>query len=145
ELLRSGGTPPVDLLLTFGSGLRKLEELRFVLEERNFRQSAALTLVGLVATGLFGYSSVRAAVSPALTDAGSRFVTVGMAVAGAVLLVAGLRDMASGPGEERLRAWGQRLAGNGVARWRDVYSSADPVPNGALLGDGDHPESIEVT
>jgi hypothetical protein len=119
------------LLLTFGSGLRKLDELRRLLGHGgSLRRSALLTLAGLV---VFTLSVLGIVVEVTGRDLDT---TVGLlalyAVIGGVLLVAGLADLIADPSRGELRWWIERFERTGV-RWRDCAASADPVPNGVLL------------
>jgi len=119
------------LLLTFGSGLRKLDELRRLLGPGvSLRRSALLTLAGLVVFTLSVLAIAVEATGPNLDT------TVGVlavyAIVGGVLLVAGLADLIADPSPGELRWWIGIFKQTGV-RWRDYAASADPVPNGALL------------
>lgn len=136
----------VELLITFGSGLRKLEELA------DARRSNAVVRGALV--GLFGL--VAAAVTIAVTPAVAYQVVAGpasavdlvvLAVVGAVatlVAIAGIQDFVHARGPSSLRSIADCLRKNSI-QWEDVYSSADPVPNGPVQDDGaPPPNSTEI-
>lgn len=118
-------------LITFGSGLRKLDELRQLLGPgESLRVSGLVTLVGLAVFALGGLGSLLVLITPAGTA--SLLLTLLVAAFGASVAVAGLRDfMASRPSGE-LTWWIERLRGSGL-RWWDLVASADPVSNGPLI------------
>lgn len=131
------------LLLTFGSGLRKLDELRHLLGPGvSLRRSALLTLAGLLLFTLSVLGIVVKVTGPDLhTTVG---VLVLYAIIGGVLLVAGLADLIADPSHGELKRWIGILKRTGV-RWRDYAASADPVPNGALLDEhGPFPKHVTV-
>jgi hypothetical protein len=123
------------LLFTFGSGLRKLEELKHIVANGGrFKRAAALTLVGLFLTPLGGFVLFRFATAETidLSDPSAIAIFVAEAMIGIALLVAGLLDFVRGTGVDGARAAGTSLAGTGM-RWVDCYSTSDPVPNGATF------------
>jgi hypothetical protein len=131
------------LLLTFGSGLRKLDELRHLLGPGvSLRRSALLTLAGLL---LFTLSVLGIVVKVTGPDPDTTVgVLVLYAIIGGVLLVAGLADLIADPSHGELKRWIGILKRTGV-RWRDHAASADPVPNGALLDEhGPFPKHVTV-
>ena len=133
-------------LITFGSGLRKLEELVELRQSNTFVRGAALTLVGLVLTAFVGVSLPQ--VLPEVV-AGTRSLAEmwwmgAYLLTGLPLLVGGIRDFVSSSEPQRIRELIQLLSDQEI-EWTDLYASADPVPNGQLH---DHaelpPRSIQV-
>lgn len=155
DALSEAPPPNLRLLLTFGSGMRKLEELRNLLGRGGYLQKAmGLTLAGLVAGALYGWFVFRAAFgrlgdAAAARDAAAAvhevfevLMTVPFALGGLVLVAAGLWDLLEGMDLAALRRKIDRFARWGV-RWVDCFATKDPVPNGPLLDDGPAAE-IEV-
>lgn len=127
--LRSQVPGQVKVLVTFGSGLRKLEELQdaegtsvaaglFLLAAATWGASATLFWWGngwALAMGLFGLAC--------FVGAGARFIQ-------------GSDDPRL---RERLTSVRQKLPG--PDSWTDYFASADPVPNGPLF---DEPDLVSV-
>jgi hypothetical protein len=134
-----------ELLITFGSGLRKLEELADV-RRRNGAVGALVGLAGLVV------AAVTIAVMPAVAyqvvaGAASAVDLVVLAIVGGLatlVAVGGIQDFVHARGPFSLRSIADDLGRNRV-QWEDVYSSADPVPNGPVQDDGAAPpNSTEI-
>ncbi len=144
-------SPPrnLRLLITFGSGMRKLEELRNLAGPGSYRLKAmALTLGGLLGGALYSWVLLRA-LAQFVAGAAARDATqavhevFGMlaflpfAVGGFALVAAGLADLLEGMELPGLHRRIDNFARSGV-RWVDCYATHDPVPNGPLL-DRPHP------
>ena len=141
EAVRFDPHPKLKLLFTFGSGLRKLEELRHIVEHgRRYRSAAGLALAGLVFAQLPVVALVRAWLARRSLDVGDDLAGLAILAAeglvGVAFLVAGLRDFVRGTGAPAVREIGSRLAAMGI-RWVDCYASADPVPNGPIFDTAD--------
>lgn len=126
---RAGGQ--LRQVLTLGSGLRKLDELRRLLgPHEHFRRSALLTLLG---AGVFTFSTLGLALSAGGADGWADVLLLAVyATVGLGLLVAGMLDMIGGAEAKELEWWVTQLQRTGVA-WTDYVASADPVPNGPLF------------
>jgi hypothetical protein len=114
--------PPIDLLITFGSGLRKLFELR------KTRSTLHLTLGWLVVFG-FTLDLISIFVSP-----GASPFSVAMRVGGLALAIAGIGPifmLVTSDSPELINkvneSWRHSLT------WEDFYASHDPVSNGKLF------------
>jgi hypothetical protein len=132
EAVRPSRPENLRLLFTFGSGLRKLEELRHIVSNGGrFKRAAALTLVGLFLTPLGGLVLFRLVTADTvdLSDPSALVIFIAETAIGIALLVAGLLDFVHGTGIDGARAAGTSLAHTGM-RWVDCYSTSDPVPNG---------------
>lgn len=132
------GTRPANLalLFTFGSGLRKLLELKEIVSHgRRFKRAAALTLLGAVLTPLFATGLVRLVIVGQSDVSDPWFVPMLLAegIVSAGLLLFGLFDFVQGFGKDVTLKAAETLAHTGV-RWVDCYSAADPVPNGPTFG-----------
>jgi hypothetical protein len=120
------------LLFTFGSGLKKLEQLKHASKNRSYVNAAvgthiALLIVVLFIIGLFleqGYGIT---------------LTVGAVVA-LLVLVAGLFDLVRKIQLNDLDKWIKKLTKKRTIEWVDCYAAADPVSSGLLL---DQPEVDE--
>jgi fumarate reductase subunit D len=142
----SAGSSTAGLLITFGSGLRKLEELDDARRRGRLLQGAMLSVAGLFLAGLMisaapqvAYQAYRGSASPA-----SLLTLLALAAAGIAIGIAGLQDFIHATEPTSLTVITTHLALRGV-QWEDVYSSADPVPNGTLHDDGrTPPNSTEV-
>ena len=122
----------VRLVFTFGSGLRKLEELRELMERgKSFASSALTTSLALPLLVLFVALPIRSLIIGEQVEA--RLWLYGLlATLGASTVVAiGLRDHLRGIDLPGMKRWVERLGRTGL--WTDCYSTADPVPNGPIL------------
>lgn len=133
EAVEDGADERLKLLVTFGSGLQKLDELRYVMAHRPFQLAAGLTLVGMLFT-------IAGAWATAIELSGSQGMAVVGAfdvwfllIFGAVLLLAGLKDLISGVDTGLT----DRILRPQPFEWLDIHASADPVPNGPLIDKGD--------
>jgi hypothetical protein len=130
-MLRSSVPLQFRVLLTFGSGLRKLEELRTA----TTNQSVA----GFMA--VIGALIVISALSP--FPASPIWLRIVAGTVGVVPLIAGLMFATTEFVDEELARWTGLLSEASVT-WEDYYASSDPVPNGPLF-DADNPLlSVEV-
>jgi hypothetical protein len=125
-------------LITFGSGLRKLEELRQL--DKSGKKLGYATIAGaavaLVGLNLLGVLPIE----PILTDApalgwGGLFI-------GFLFWVGDMADSARGlhfrtEDFRPSRRFGKRL------RWYDFYASSDPVPNGPLFDADETPDYLK--
>jgi hypothetical protein len=124
------------LLITFGSGLRKLEELEELRNRPSFRRGAALAVAGLVvgtlATAMLpNWFVLRRQGLGSWESLVSLLIYAGI---GWTLFVAGIRDFVHGPEPKRLRELGETLKAT-LTGWTDLHASADPVSNGPLHED----------
>jgi hypothetical protein len=146
QVLSAAESSTAGLLITFGSGLRKLEELDDARRRGGLLQGAMLSAAGLFLAGLMlsaapqvAYQVYRGSASPA-----SLVTLLALVAAGIVIGIAGLQDFIHATEPTSLAFITVRLAARDV-QWEDVYSSADPVPNGTLHDDGrTPPDSTEV-
>jgi len=135
------------LLITFGSGLRKLEELDAIREEPWISRGAWFT-VGSIVFAAITVTAAPAVIMQALERTASPVSVLGVFSIGAVAIIIatlGLFDLLKPADPANLKAIVQKLSRPGID-WTDLYASADPVPNGALQDDSaTPPHSIEVT
>lgn len=147
EAIRGQRPEKLELLLTFGSGLRKLEELReFLRAGRSFGRSAALTLIGLgcAAPALFSLGMAGLGFMSETPEPLDLAIVGLWSIVGTSLVLTGLWDLVSGLDARQLSRWSQLLGASGL-QWVDYYASADPVPNGPLFDSGERPpDSVEV-
>lgn len=134
--LQRGVPNHLRLLFTFGSGLKKLEQLRYLLESgESLRRSSIFTIIALpsFAIGLAWFVLLPFASSEAHTQLWRSIpLMLGWTVVFGVVAVAGLRDYVKPNVPDRLRRWLARLRELPFA-WVDSYATADPVSNGVLM------------
>jgi hypothetical protein len=119
--LRSSVPPAVKTLLTFGSGLRKLEELRLAETSKEFT------------AGIFSFLGVLlAVVAIVLLAKGGTVWFVVVIFSALILLAGGAAQALKGIGDAEVSYWAKLFKDRPIA-WEDYYASADPVPNGPLL------------
>jgi hypothetical protein len=131
--LKEGVPSKLKLLFTFGSGLKKLEQLKYVLSSgRSYVISSFLTLVALL---IFSVSLTWFIALPFMNEHVNPYnlLTVGgyLLVSG-IFLTAGVLDYVRSldlPAD--LQRWTDRL--RGMLDWVDCFASADPVSNGILV------------
>jgi hypothetical protein len=148
RLLRDGTSPPVDLFVSVGSGIAKIELLRYQQDndEGVFKYCAlsaplaALAWLAYWRLSALGFTGVKLW-SPVLIMA---IVAMSMALATYASILHALSAFRRGPAAERLR-----LAPEHRARtsWIDIHSTHDPVPNGPVTrllpaGGGDFGEAL---
>ena len=134
------------LLITFGSGLRKLEELDEVRQRKGLLEGALAAVLGLFVASLallyaplMAYQVLQGTASPT-----SAVVLLALALGGVVIGVSGLQDFFHAREPFKLTPMTVDLYARGV-RWEDVYSSVDPVSNGPVRDDPNQPpNSTEV-
>jgi hypothetical protein len=135
------------LLITFGSGLRKVEELEAVRDEAWMTRGAWLTVAGIVFTAI-AVTAAPVVIVQALKDHAapvSVLSVLGMGAVAALIAALGLVELLRPADPANLKAIVTKLRRDGID-WIDLYASADPVPNGALHDDsGIPPHAIEVT
>jgi hypothetical protein len=147
EAIRRGAPRSLRRFLSFGSGLRKLQELRQTMDGvPTYRRAGLLALAGmamvavalghLIGAGVPGlawltWPPAGPWVVPALT-AGLAALGVGI---GASWSAFDLRDV---------RLWGESFT-PGQLVWEDYYAHGDPVPNGPLFDDDEDQERLEET
>jgi len=149
QALKEAIPEKLKLLVTFGSGLKKLEELKRVAAlGGSYESSAVWTLVALiffavsVAWFVVGAGTIIRDPSRYLGQVGAVLL---WGLVSAALLWAGLKDHVRGIELPDLRRWIARLASSGVD-WTDCYASDDPVSNGILIDDQRvRDRSIEIT
>ena len=130
EALRAGRPGNLRLLLTLGSGLRKLEELRQLLGRGgHLQRGVKLTLGALVVAPFYAWLVAR---MPPPLDVRAWVVFFILPAIGLGLVAEGLRDLAGGMDVGDLRRRVQHFGRSGV-RWVDCHAAKDPVPNGPLL------------
>ena len=142
-VLRESRPHEVVEIVTFGSGLQKLEML---MQEATIRATkwgwialGGLFLFGLSVQQLVQFQFQYPAawyewVSGPQTDA-----IIGMIVRliiGLLLMVVGFMALIQGVPLIHVEFWEEQIRRLGV-KWRDYYGSADPVPNGPLFGEGE--------
>lgn len=149
EALRGSHPGNLRLLLTLGSGLRKLEEVRNLLGRGGYLQRATrLTLGGLAVGVLYAWVLLRATASDgfaagrngpdaAASPLGEWLMFATYAAVGFGLVAAGLWDLVQGMDVGYLRERVRRFGSSGL-RWVDCYAAKDPVPNGPLLYPPEH-------
>src|SRR5262249_23417448 len=131
--LRGSIPPELRLLFTFGSGLRKLEELRELMKTgASFSFSALMTLVALALFLVSGAWITSVAITGARVNPDSSLFVVIFALGSLAVCIAGIRDHLRGVELDELTRWVRWLEARGV-RWMDCYASADPVPNGIVV------------
>ena len=129
----SGSVSGNPMLLTFGSGLRKLEELGAARRHRGVLNGALLTVVSLligavtvVLTAPVVETAMQGKASPASVG-----TLVVLALTSLLIGIAGIQDFLNAYEPTRLTNLTVSLIAH-TFKWRDIYSSADPVPNGRL-------------
>jgi hypothetical protein len=128
------GSPPsnIRLLLTFGSGLGKLEELlRMKLSTEPVKVIARLIPLVFLSVALFGYILYEGA--DQLSELAAVFAAIMvLSAVVAVVLIARAHWETFDHWAKDLRLDARRPG----LRWIDVYASHDPVPNGPLVPRG---------
>jgi hypothetical protein len=121
----------IRLIVTFGSGLAKLEALTENRRSRRDFTDSPYQIVAFIGVPL-------AAITVLLLSFGGISPRYGgivaLAIAAVILLLMGLMTLSdTSRGPERLfEEWGRRL-GELDIHWIDVYASSDPVPGGPLV------------
>jgi hypothetical protein len=118
------------LLFTFGSGLKKLEQLEHSRSERTYLLSANATLIALLVFVLFLASFVLGVMKHPFAP--SPTASVIMMFVALVFLVAGILDDIREINLPHLQRWIQQLKKTPV-EWVDCFATADPVSNGLLF------------
>jgi hypothetical protein len=134
--LQRGVPNHLRLLFTFGSGLKKLEQLRYLLESGDsLRRSSILTIIALplCAVGLAWFVLLPLAYSERHNTQLWRGIPMMLSwtVVFGLIAFAGLRDYVKPIVPNGLRRWLARLRELPFA-WVDSYATADPVSNGGL-------------
>ena len=137
QALRESIPTKLKLFFTFGSGLKKLEELKQIAaRDGSHERSAALTLVALLLFSImvwwFAYGATTIVRDP-LRYMGGASAVLFVLIISLVMLWAGLRDHVRGIALPDLGRWIKRLTAE--TSWIDCYASDDPVSNGMLLND----------
>jgi hypothetical protein len=122
------------LLFTFGSGLKKLEQLEYIRSSGgSYIRSALYTLIALLFFGLWFSILVSLAVKGQLAQS---YVTTGLTTAyalfGLAFLGAGVFDHLRAIDLPNVQRWVQRLKKSHIG-WVDCFAAADPVSAGYLL------------
>jgi uncharacterized membrane protein len=122
------------LLFTFGSGLKKLEQLEHIrLSGGTYLRSAFVTLVAMLVLGLLLALSALAVMKPSFAPSPAAIVIMlVIAVVALVYVVVGIRDHVREIKLPRLQRWIERLKETPV-EWVDCFATADPVSNGLLF------------
>jgi hypothetical protein len=126
----------VKLLITFGSGLRKLQDLTDLKTSGSWRKGALFTALGLVGVllGIMYFAAVLTRDDPRPVEIGGVIAVLFWVVLGLLVLGAGVVDFVRVPDPAKVRDLANWFARAGVA-WQDIYASADPVPNGRVHED----------
>lgn len=139
EIVRSDPLSQCDYLLTFGSGLRKLTEIRDAVRAPGQRWLWATSCVALGASVTYYYLLQHFEV---LSRDIYYWTGIGTATVLILLAMTSMWRRKSGKHTDRKKQWiadqqaylsRYRLPQPNRVRWLDQYASADPVPNGALL------------
>ena len=125
------------LLFTFGSGLKKLEQLKYLLSSGHpYLRSGVFTLIALP---IFSFVLLWFAMFPVMyrpEDATRLFgqipIMLGWLLASLVFLIAGLGDYVRGFDVSDLQRWTKRLT-KMPFDWVDCFAAADPVSDGILI------------
>jgi hypothetical protein len=133
-----------DRLVTFGSGLRKLEELSHLRREGAYKRPAWLALGGVVVVGfaLLGFFGGLAEVRAGRAGEASAVISALLLVVGIGLTSGGVGLLLTSSDPTSLRQFQQAFRSRSLSRkfrWVDIYSSHDPVPNGALFSTDPEP------
>jgi pimeloyl-ACP methyl ester carboxylesterase len=139
-----------DRLITFGSGLRKLEELAHLRRERHYGVPATIALVGVIFVGVALLAFVGGLTDLLPGRSGQASVLAGaiVSVMGALAVSWGLGGLLTTEVPGTLRKFQQVfrrrvVEGNSKEEdqfaWLDLYSSHDPVSNGALFSTDQDP------
>ncbi len=125
----------LDLLITLGSGVRKLEEMRRICGNLNDRswQYAPIALLGPIAL----LALISGITGGTISAASVGILTFMLLIAG--LAVSGLAHGTANSELERSTAKLQALE----LKWDDYFASADPVPNGNII-ERDYPHAVPV-
>ena len=126
-LLRQGVPERLKMLVTFGSGLRKLEELRQLQKADAAKQARVATAGILVSLG-----TVLALLSGWSQLSGWAIVAL---IWSLTAVSASVYFMGKGHASPELKWWTSVFKSLDV-KWLDFYASADPVPNGPLWDEG---------
>jgi hypothetical protein len=125
--------PNLRVLFTFGSGLKKLEQLEDIIRPSGdtYLRSAFLTLMVMLSFFLLLVLSVLEVMkqSPSYAAIGIMLILACLALA---YLVAGIRDHVREINLPRLKRWIKDLKETPV-EWMDCFATADPVSNGLLF------------
>jgi hypothetical protein len=117
-------------LVTFGSGLLKLDQLSRMNDPRNPGSETILGFLAFHACGpLLGILTVSLGLVKG-PGYGAWYIVFMAALALFVALLFLVGAMIEDTG--KLQAWGLSLKARGI-KWCDFYASADPVPNGPLV------------
>jgi hypothetical protein len=131
--------PKVHLLVTFGSGVAKLEEL----EERSTGRLAR-TVQAILAVSLLGVALLPRALSQMEDDDLRSLVWTAFFMMPVALVLAAMTVV-----RRALEDWPTRAAALSLAPldWIDYWATSDPVPNGPLARDGvvDRLQSVKLT
>ena len=134
------------LLLTFGSGLRKLEQQRGLRARPQFVRGGTFTIAGFLLTCLSPMFVSRAIGMIGKGTQSLEEVAIFLAypAVGVVLLMAGIWDFLHVEDPATISEMRQSLSDHKVS-WKDFYASADPVPNGSLAEKAETPKSVAIT
>ena len=144
EFLRNAPLTPCDAFVTFGSGLRKLSEIRDAVDSKGQGWLRLLVAAGLVGDGLFITLITNFAV-PGLWPwllLGIALMVVASRVA--VVMWRKANERSTSVEEQWItdrKQYDRRYRLPARFHWIDCFASADPVPNGPLL---DSFEPVEI-
>ncbi len=130
QALRGDVPGNLKLLFTFGSGLRKLEELSVLMRSGSeIRRSANITSVATFFFAALSVLILLAWLEP--SDDSNYWGVVILLLVSFAFVIAGLLDYLKGIKLPRLERWLAWLKERQFG-WVDCYASADPVPNGLV-------------
>lgn len=134
--LQRGMPSPVRLICTYGSGLRKLEEIRIALQPGSALHKIASFVNSSFLSALMGGALLL--ISGALNP-----FALATAVFALAALLKAFHDSSARENLAHLAAWGEWFDIAEV-RWIDLYASADPVPNGQVFDPRIKPKKMET-
>jgi len=120
------------LLFTYGSGLRKLEELKELSKGARPRAIGAIgTIIALIVFLFFGWAFLIVIFGNPKPSPSELLGGLWVPVLAFAFCAAGIRAEIRGIKLPELEHWIAWLKSTGL-RWIDCYASADPVPNGIV-------------
>lgn len=127
----------LELLSTFGSGLRKLAEMQRI----QAPDSSFVWMYGPFAVaGPLSLLSLIGSISNGTADLFSVLVSLFLVLMAALAIY----GFAHGTAVSELDYWTTEFRDLLNLEWTDHYASADPVPNGAVIDNKDYPRGVRV-
>ena len=133
HLALRGSTPrELRLLFAYGSGLRKLEELKELSKgARSVAIGAIVTIIALIVFLFFAWAFLIVIFHDPKPTPSELLGGLWLPVFAFAFCAAGIRAEIRGIQLPELKHWIARLKSTGL-RWIDCYASVDPVPNGIV-------------